>query len=364
MCLIAILTAVAPLHAQGRVAGRLVRVVNGDTIAVGNLLVVLHRVGRRVQGPVDSMKTDGQGRFHFAFAPDTTSLFLLSARHDGIAYFSAAIAANPLKPDTALSIVVADTSSRQAVTVEGRHLAITNPEASGERRVIDILTVRNAGPFTRVAADTSQPTFVAGVPLGVEGVDLGGSDFSADAMAIRNDSLLVFAPIPPGTKSISLQYNIPSGSRRVTLPAGPAVDTMQFLLEERGLHVTGGVFVPAGVDSIEGRTFHKWKGTWDGRLSLAFELPGLAITPRRLLTILVISLGVLLLGGAGFALHRGTRRRATKVGPWSPNALIEQVARLDAKFLGRERELSSAEWEAYQTERGRLKQDLLRGMDS
>ena len=57
--------------------------------------VVLHQVGRTLQGPLDSTRTDQRGRFQFSFRPDTSALYLLSVRHAGIEYFSLAGAHQP-----------------------------------------------------------------------------------------------------------------------------------------------------------------------------------------------------------------------------------------------------------------------------
>ena len=70
-------------------------VLLNDSQPARDVRVVLHRVGQRVQGPLDSTRTDAQGRFRFTFQPDTTVLYLLSARYRGIEYFSAPLAYSP-----------------------------------------------------------------------------------------------------------------------------------------------------------------------------------------------------------------------------------------------------------------------------
>ena len=69
------------------------RLAGADTVAVRGAAVVLHRVGRAAQGPVDTTVADAAGRFRLRFTPDTSAAWLLSARFAGIEYFSAPITA-------------------------------------------------------------------------------------------------------------------------------------------------------------------------------------------------------------------------------------------------------------------------------
>ncbi len=108
---------VPPVFAQTlRVTGR---VLAADSTPVAGTRVVLHRIGSDVQGPLDSTRSDRGGRFGFAFRPDTAAFYLLSTRHSGIEYFSPPVSTNPARPDTAIRIVVYDTSSSAPVSAGG-----------------------------------------------------------------------------------------------------------------------------------------------------------------------------------------------------------------------------------------------------
>ncbi|MEO8226252.1 MAG: hypothetical protein ABI637_02425, partial [Gemmatimonadota bacterium] len=106
-----------PGRAQVRVRaeGRVVRLVGNDTLVAPGTRVVLHRVGREEQGPVDSTLADARGRFAFRFLVDTSAVYLLSARYAGIAYFATPVHTNPQRPDTAIALIVSDTSSSAPV---------------------------------------------------------------------------------------------------------------------------------------------------------------------------------------------------------------------------------------------------------
>jgi hypothetical protein len=60
-----------------------------------------------------------------------------------------------------------------------------------------------------------------------------------------------------------------------------------------------------------------------------------------------------LVGTAGYFLVRRTRVPAP-----STAKLLDAIAALDARYLGREEETSAADWDSYQTERRRLKAEL------
>jgi hypothetical protein len=105
----ALLFAVAPLGAgtgPHRRTGHASR--RNRPLPASGVLVSLHRIGRTAQGVVDSARTPTHGHSGSAL-PDTTAVFLVSARYAGIEYFS-----DPAQPgrDTALALIVSDTSSR------------------------------------------------------------------------------------------------------------------------------------------------------------------------------------------------------------------------------------------------------------
>jgi hypothetical protein len=72
-----------------------------------------------------------------------------------------------------------------------------------------------------------------------------------------------------------------------------------------------------------------------------------------LLAALVVSLGVTLLG-AGWYLFTRERQPA----PLPANALLDAIAALDARYLGRNEETPPSEWSSYLDQRARLKTKL------
>lgn len=350
------------VHAQGRAEGRIIRLSGADTVAVASAEVVLHRVGPRRQGPLDTAVTDARGGFRFRFAPDSGAAFLLSARYAGIEYFSRPISADPALPDTAVTLIVADTSSAQPVTVRQRTLLVSRADESGTRIVIDWLVLGNRGPLTRVSPDSTRPSWGGPLPEAAQSVEMADSplsQFAAEALAFRGDSVLIFAPLSPGDKELMLQYRIPGEIGRFVVPA--VVDDSVFvLLEEDGARVVTPALVAADSQMIEGRAFRRFAGTMAGATTLEIALAGRRLSSQQLLVILVALLAT------GFALLAWRllrkRRPVSAPGPANPGALAAAIARLDARHAGRQQEVDASEWDGYQSERARLKEQLERAL--
>lgn len=342
----------APLSAQvTRASGR---VVTADSTLVRGVPVVLHRIGRETQGPLDSTRSDPRGRFRFTFRPDTAAFYLLSARRAGIEYFSQPLATNPEQPDTGIHIIVYDTSSTTPISLGSRHLVITRPGEDGSRSVLDLIILRNEGRTTRVAPDTVRPSWSAPLPAGTIGLELGESDVSADAVRRRGDSLIVTAPLAPGEKQLTVQYLVPSNRATVELPFDRPGTTFNVMVEEKEARVSGPGIARADTQVIQGRFFRRWTGVAPAAGVVRVRLPGRRREPQWLLTGLVAALS-LSLGAAAWYLWR---RRGEEVARVAPDQLVEAIAAMDARYLGREGETPVEEWRFYQVERARLKSEL------
>jgi hypothetical protein len=316
--------------------------------------VLLHRVGRASQGPIDSVTTDGRGRFRFVFRPDTGSLYLLSARYGGIEYFSSPVHTNPERPDTAIPLLVYDTSSRAPVEVEAHHIVIPRPGDDGSRSVLELFVLRNSGLQARVGADSAQPAWSAPLPAGSLGLQLGESDLSPEAVSRRGDSVYVFAPIAPGEKQLAVQYVIPGDQNVVNFPMGAASGPLNLLIEGPIVNVRGAPLALADSQLIEGRRFQRWTGTVGQGALVRVALSGSPRTPVAVLAGLVAGLGVALVLASWLLVARSRRRPEVAL----PDSLLASIASLDVRYLGREGEIPTEEWENYRTERARLKAEL------
>jgi hypothetical protein len=219
--------------------------------------------------------------------------------------------------------------------------------------VLDLVVLLNSGRQTRVAPDSAGASWSGLLPRGTIGLELGESDVSPDAVTRRGDSLLVAAPLAPGEKQVTVQYVIPAGRKDLELRFTEPVSTVNVLAEEDGVVVSGGTLALADSQVLQGRSFRRWTGAVPAGATLRVALPDGAPVPGWLLPSLVGAL-VLALGGAGWYFLARQRGLPTA----SPAVLLDAIAALDARYLGREGETSAEDWGSYQVERRRLKAQL------
>lgn len=341
--------------AQVRVDGVVRLARSGDTVTLPGARVVLHRVGIATQGPYDSTRTDSRGGFAFRFPADTTASYLLSTRFAEIEYFSAPVPAGRAGAVGPVELIVFDTSSTAPTATRSRTLVISAPDAGGRRTVVDWLSVTNNGTRTRVGRDSLDPTWSARLPRRVANPGLGDarfSQFSPDAVAFRNDSVLVFAPIAPGEKELLLQYELPAGVGTLDLTVTPE-DSVEVFLEEGAARVRSAGWEPGDTQNFQGRSFHRWRRLGPGdRLIIRF--PGVGASPGLLVGLLVTGLGMAI--GVGTAVAARRRRAITQPSARRSEAaeLADQIARLDVATPPP----GSDQMAAHQAERARLMAQL------
>jgi hypothetical protein len=343
--------------AQSVAGGRVLRLAGGDSVPVAGTRAVLHRIGREVQGPIDSGATDARGRFRFRFAADTSSIYLVSARWGGIEYFSTPVHLNPARPDTGLRIVVADTSSTAPIDLEARHLVVAPPGTDGTRGILDLLVLRNSGERTRVSPDTVRPSWSGALPAGSTGLDVGEGEFSASAVARRGDRLLFFAPLPPGEKQVVVEYQLPPAAREAQLRFDQPAALVNVLAAEPGVAVSGPGIAFADTQVIEGRPYRHWTGAVAAGGTVRISFPGPPAALRWMLPALVVLVAASLVAAGAWA------ARGRSVGPSGDSAatadgLVNRLASLDAQYAGREADSAPEEWQRYLAERSRLKAEL------
>ncbi len=344
--------------AQTVAAGRVLTVSGGDSAPGPAVRVVLHRIGRDVQGPVDSAITDARGRFRFRFTADTSAIYLVSARQGGIEYFSTPVHRNPERPDTGLRIVVADTSSTVPIELEARHLVLAPAGPDGSRGILDLIVLRNGGEHTRVAPDTVRPSWSGPLPTGTVGLQVGEGEFSTSAVSRRHDRLLFFAPVPPGEKQVVVEYLLPAGLRETRLVLDQPTGLLNVLAAEPGVDVSGPGIAFADTQLIDGRSYRRWTGSAPAGAAIRVSFRGGPAGFRWVLPLLVaIVAGALVLAGVVAA-----RRPALAGAGGDPAAtadgLVTRLAQLDAEYRGREAVTAPEEWRRYQDERARLKAEL------
>ena len=335
--------------------GHVVRARTSDSVPVPNARVVLHRVGREEQGPVDSMVTDARGHFLFRFLADTSAIYLVSARHDDITYFASPVHTNPERPDTGIELVVSDTSSAGSVSVISRNIVVSAPDESGARAVVEVIVLHNGAATALVAADTATPVWAARLPHAATGMSAGEGDFSPAAVVRVGDSAAVFAPIPPGDKQVVLQYALPGDIARVEYRFDEPVALVNLMLEEKGARVLGGLREQADSQTIQGRGFGRWEGAVPAGAVVTIRLP----TAHRLGRWALAALVALMALALGTGAWRGFRRAPSPsaVPAETAASLVDAIARLDAAHAAEPPDAAGEA--AYVAERDRLKARLV-----
>ena len=331
------------------ISGQTTRIQGPDTVPVRGVPITLHRVSRTAQGAIDSTTTGDDGRFRFRADGDTSAIYLVSANYAGIEYFAEPVRVPGVE---GIRIIVSDTSSTAPVRLGTRHLIIRPPDASGSRAILDLFSIRNDGAETRIGRDSLSPSWQIILPAGALQPEVQEGDVSPSAVRFRGDTVDVLAPIAPGVKNMMLSYRLPVGKDRPAWIA-PA-DSFDVLVEEEGATVHGAGLEPAAPVELMGSTLRRWTASPPTGGSAEVEFAGGSAALGRLLYWLVGLVAVALATGAAWAFRRQSRNVAPAATPL-PADLVDEIARLDARYAGSRDRVGEAEWAAYEAERARLK---------
>jgi hypothetical protein len=279
-----------------------------DTVPLANAWVVLHRLARDAAGPLDSVRSDARGRYRIALrSPDSTSGYAVSVWYDSIAYFSL-----PLNVTGRPAVHVEDliafptTSAGPPIRLARRLATVARPNVDGTREVLEILELANTGATTRVTTDTLAPTWAGRVPAGAGQFRGGQGDISSDAMQFRHDSVIVFAPIPPGpVKQISYGYSLPADTRELVIPIDQSTDEVNLLIEDTTAMVKAPKLESLGVRELEQRHFAAYRaGPLAPGDKVEIRLPAGKFRPQILLPYIIALLAIGMVGALVWALRR------------------------------------------------------------
>jgi hypothetical protein len=359
-----------------RVEGRVVRpapFLEGDTTAtvtVPDIWVTLHRVAPSVAGPLDSMKTDGEGRYRFRYKPSggADAVYFVSAVYGGIAYFT-----NPLRgletTGAEAEIAVFDTTSVAfPLTVRGRHLIVGALDSARERTIVEIFELSNDSTRTIIARDDpgAQPTWSFAVPTAARELKAGQGDVPADAFVQATGKVSLYAALAPGLKQLSVSYKLPETAFPLDLVIDGGAVVLEVLLEEPEASVSGANLLAVEPVGLEGRQFRRFLAQ-DVRPGdrITVETPG-GLRGRGLyVTVLLGAIGLLMLitlFRAGVKRQRPVGTTAPRLAPLTvdvptPERLAREIADLDAAFAA-QASPSDAVKRAYERRRAELAEAL------
>jgi len=335
-------TASPPVNEARRVNGRVVRPgpKGEDVVGVPGIVVTLHRVGPDGAGPLDSMRTEADGRYRFSYRArgSADAVYFTSVMFDGIAYFSSPTRAAMTYEGDA-SITVFDTSSRNVhIKVAGHHFVVAAPRPDGRREVAEVFELQNDTAVTLVSGDTAHPTWRVHLPTGATDARVTESDISPGAADVRPGEVRVYAPLSPGIRQLALMYVLPKSSFPLQIPVEWPTTVLEVLAEEPTAEVSGARLTKRDTASTGGRTFQRWLAEdvpANGVISIDFR-ESAAAREHRIVTILGSLVAALMAAALFVAFRRRAPRPVVAATPgFSADAresLVREIALLDASW--------------------------------
>lgn len=353
-----------------RVEGRILRPKGAEPVPLPGVMVTIHRVNRGGGQPLDSVRTDGAGRYAFRYTPtdDTTSIYFVSASYADIAYFSPPLRAAVVRGDDADIIVFDTTSAPVPIHQRGRHIVVSAVDSAGKRGVIEVYELSNDSSVTRIASDTGI-VWDAGLPAGASGFRVGEGDVSADAVLVRDGRVRVVAPLAPGIKQLSFSYDVDAKAFPISIPAERETSVLEVLIEDPTGSAKGAGIAEVDPVSVDGRTFRRFLGRdVSANGVVRVDVPrGAPIGRGRYIMIVALAVCAgMLVVLARVVMRRGPRRREVAAIPaWAndPDRLARRIAALDAEFE-RIAEPSEEARATYDIKRAELKARLADAMST
>jgi len=344
------------------VSGRVVRPGRTGMVTVSRVWVTLHRVAADSSGPVDSVRTDANGRYSMRYTPiGGDAVYFASSMYSGVAYFTAPLPPRDAAGDAGEITVFDTTSAPVTIRTRGRHLVVSSSSVDGRRTLVEVFELSNDTTVTAVAGARERATWSA--PLSPNGKDfqVGQSDIGANAVQFRDGRVLAYASFSPGIRQIAFSYSVPATDFPLEIPIGDPVGVFEVLVEDPAATASGGGLAEQQPVSLEGRNFRRFLAQ-DVRTGAKLVINvGAPTVPRgnRMLLVPVIVAAVAMSLALVFAL---TRRRSVRV-PGADDVAIDaahiarDIAELDDAFE-RVALPSDAERDAYRERREALKARL------
>jgi hypothetical protein len=310
-------------------------VITGETPVPG-IVVTIHRVAPDSSGAVDSVRTDANGRYRFAYRrwgnPD--AIYFVAAVYRGIAYFSSPIRAAIVRGDDAEIVVFDTTTAPVRFTVQGHHLVIGAPRPTGLRDIVEVYEIGNDTVVTAVGRDSLSAVWSAPLPPGATGFTPANSDVSASSLRARDGRVELVAPFAPGVKQLTWSYSLDARAFPLEITLDRANALLEVLLEEPGAQVRASSLRAQGTATTQGRTFKRFlaQNAPVGE-KIRIEVPSTAAANRSTVVIaLLVVAGLAMIAALAIAYRRGRAARAPLTArAESAEDLAAAIAALDAR---------------------------------
>lgn len=354
----------APPPRAAVVSGHVVIPAPQAETPVPGVFVTVHRVGPDSAGALDSARTDARGRYtvHYTRFGSDDALYFAAAVYKGIAYFTAPLRGERTEGDDAEITVFDTTSHPVTLTVQGRHIVVSAPNANGGREIVEVYELSNDTTATLVPRDSLTPVWSAPLPADATDFAPGQGDVAASALTRRGNRVELFAPFGPGVKQLSFSYVLEDGAFPLNVVLERQTGVFEVLLEEQAAQARGPSLRAQGSVSTQGRTFKRFlaQGAPAGE-TIRIDVPTAAGATR---VNVLIALAVVIVLAMVAALWRALSRRAPRVAratgatvdaPATPETLVAAIAALDARHESGDATLDEAH---YSAERAALKARL------
>lgn len=343
-------------------SGRVVRPGRAGMIEVPRAWVTLHRVAPDSSGPMDSVRTDANGRYTIRYRPyGDDAVYFASSMYGGVAYFTAPLPATDAGGDAGEITVFDTTSAPIRVRTRGRHLVVSSSAVDGRRTLVEVFELSNDSTVTAIAGTRGHATWSAPLAPNAADFQVGQGDIGPNAVQFRDGRVLVYASISPGIRQVAFSYSVPASDFPLGVPVADSVSVFELLLEDPGASASGPGIAEQAPVSLEGRSFRRFLGQdVPGGATVTVDVGAPTAPPGNRFVLWPVIAGAAVMGLAlVFALTRRPVVRVVTREEAPPDAarLARDIADLDDAFA-RVEAPSDAEREAYERRRQALKTQL------
>ena len=334
-------------------------------LPVSGAWVTLHRVAPDSSGPLDSVRTNANGRYTVRYQPfGGDAVYFASSLYGGVAYFTPPLPESDAGGDATEITVFDTTSAAVPIRTRGRHLVVSSSEVSGRRTLVEVFELSNDTSVTAVAGAARRATWSTATAPNAADFQVGQSDIGGNAVAFRDGRALVYASLSPGIRRFAFSYSVPASDFPLTVPVADSVGVFEILVEDPGASATGGGLAEQQSVTLEGRSFRRF---------LAQDVPPKAVVTidlgaptgqggSRFVIAPVLGAAAIMILALAFALTRRrpgatTRASAAREPVEDAESLARDIADLDDAFA-RVANPSDADRDAYRVRRAALKARL------
>lgn len=304
-----------------------------DGIGIDSGMVVLHRASPEMTSSIDSMSISQDGNFGIttpwlAGNEYHDEVLFASFHYEGVFYFGSAIS----DPEQMDSLYLINVFSSEEATSGSSNLSLSFrniflEEWGGGWRATDIFQISNNGIRT-IVSDVDNAVWTYPIPPdAISPEQLNQGDLPFDVVTFEDDRILVWAPLPPGERTIIIRYGLPSID--VEFPAPGKTETLELLVREPSHSIAVKGLNPVNVVSLGmDRSYRRYSGIDIRDTVVYLEDAPESIDPP--IGIFAVFLGVMLVGG-GLLFY--VRPQGVPISGSVPNMtrkhLVLQVAQLD-----------------------------------